>query len=171
MNQNTNEAGQIAINREAIAEAALQAYQLPDNVRCVNYRPWSSVDPSDLITFVNVFFDEQTDENPVKLAFHVRFTPEGVVQDVFALDMHGKRIGQRGDVTGLLVKDCINLELWQGLHPEIAAIDADSHVGRSVCVLLAQLQSVIETQIELEPEYVAQLKEMGICQARIWYFG
>ena len=69
------------------------------------------------------------------------------------------------------VSQAINTELWSGLDPEIAAIDADSHVGRMVVVLLAQIQAVIEVQTELESDHRELLIRMALRQANCWYFG
>ncbi|MGU7773704.1 hypothetical protein ACV229_26420 [Burkholderia sp. MR1-5-21] len=69
------------------------------------------------------------------------------------------------------VRHRLDMAFWSDLDPEVADLDADSHVGRAVCGLLVRLQSVVNTQAELESEHVDLLKQIGIRQSSIWLFG
>lgn len=69
------------------------------------------------------------------------------------------------------VRTRIDMEFWSNLDPEVADLDADSHVGQAVCGLLVHLQRVVNTQAELESDHVYLLKQIGIRQSGIWLFG
>nr|WP_057929857.1 hypothetical protein [Burkholderia ambifaria] len=79
---------------------------------------------------------------------------------------------QHNSISGTVpVRTRIDMEFWSNLDPEVAALDADSHVGQAVCGLLVHLQSVVNTQAELESDHVYLLKQIGIRQSGIWLFG
>ncbi|MBN3785507.1 hypothetical protein [Burkholderia sp. Ac-20353] len=69
------------------------------------------------------------------------------------------------------VRRRIDLDFWSDLDPEVADLDAESHVGQAVFGLLVHLQSVANTQAVLESELVDLLKQIGIRQSSIWLFG
>lgn len=60
------------------------------------------------------------------------------------------------------VRTRIDMEFWSNLDPEVADLDADSHVGQAVCGLLVHLQRVVDTQAELS-------LTMSTCSSRLEY--
>jgi hypothetical protein len=44
----------------------------------------------------------------------------------------------------LMVRDCIRMDLFGAMDPEVLNLEADCHVGHAVVVLAAQIQAVVE---------------------------
>jgi hypothetical protein len=70
-----------------------------------------------------------------------------------------------------LVRDRVDMATWKDLDPEVADLPVSTHVGGVVSELLTQLQGIIQTQTEMESEFIQQLKEIGRRQSEIWLFG
>lgn len=70
-----------------------------------------------------------------------------------------------------LVRDRVDMATWKDLDPEVADLPVSTHLGGVVSELLSQLQCIIQTQTEMESEFIQQLKEIGRRQSEIWLFG
>ncbi|MBN3761341.1 hypothetical protein [Burkholderia sp. Ac-20365] len=71
---------------------------------------------------------------------------------------------------GVTVKEAIDADLWDGLHPEIAAIGATSAVGLAAVQLLNSVALTLRIP-DLEPSIREILITEALHQCRVWYFG
>lgn len=86
--------------RESLADDVFSAYLFGDDVTVETHNSWNTDDPNDWTKIVYVTYadnDPQADSS--KISFHVRFAPDGKIEDAYGLDMaRGNDIGRRGDV-------------------------------------------------------------------------
>lgn len=76
-----------------IADQAFSAFDFGGDVEIVNSSGWDTSDPNDL-TAILIGEEYGSSEPPFKISFHVRFDPEGKIDEVYALDMQsGNDIG------------------------------------------------------------------------------
>lgn len=72
---------------------------------------------------------------------------------------------------GPLVRDRVDMAIWSELAPTVAGLEEDSVVGRAVVDLLTQFETLIKAQVKMESYNVEQLKEIGVDQCHVWFYG
>jgi len=84
--------------RVNVANEAFIMYDFGEGNTCGSSEGWDVSDPEDLIKAVYIeFADADKDAPSEKISFHVRFTSEGVIDEVYALDVRtGNYVGQAG---------------------------------------------------------------------------
>ena len=63
------------------------------------------------------------------------------------------------------------MAIWSELAPAVADLEEDTVVGLAVVGLLTQLEISIKAQTRLEAYNVEQLKEIGVDQCHVWFYG
>lgn len=93
MSQNTAEN-----DRQSTADDEFAKYNFGEGVTVEESDGWNTDDKDDYTKIVYVSYDDDAPEDDShKVSFHVRFTPDGKVDDVYALEMErGNDIGSRG---------------------------------------------------------------------------
>ena len=93
------ETGSLVKSRGNIADDVLAAYDFGEGVTVVEQDNWNTDDPNDYTKIVYVeYVDEKPEGDSHKVSFHVRFNPDGSIDDAYALEMDGGNdIGHRGD--------------------------------------------------------------------------
>lgn len=86
-------------SRESLADEAFGGYFFGEGVYVVESDNWHTCDKDDFTRIVYVRYDDDMPgADSHKVSFHVRFTPDGVVNEVYALEMeHGQQIGTCGN--------------------------------------------------------------------------
>lgn len=69
------------------------------------------------------------------------------------------------------VKDCVSARFVAELDDDILDCEVDSYVGRAVLGLLVQLQAILDSNPDLEPDHAETLIALGVRQAQVWMFG
>jgi hypothetical protein len=75
-------------NKEVQADDAFEGYDFGDNVEVEDSDHWDTNEPLDYTKIVYVRY-AVTDETTSKVSLHVRFYPNGSIQEVYALEMTG----------------------------------------------------------------------------------
>jgi len=75
------------------------------------------------------------------------------------------------DGKGPFVRDRVDMAIWSELAPAVADLEEDTVVGLAVVGLLTQLEISIKAQTRLEAYNVEQLKEIGVDQCHVWFYG
>lgn len=85
------------IDREALAEAEFIGYDFGEGVQVLDHNRWDTNDEADITKIAYLEYDDDApDADSHKATFHVRFRPDGSIDDVYALEVKsGNRIGQR----------------------------------------------------------------------------
>lgn len=97
--------------------------------------------------------------------------PANEFADTGGLNSSGDQSRPCGVSSEPLVRDRVDMATWKDLDPEVADLPVSTHVGGVVSELLTQLHGIIQTQTEMESEFIQQLKEIGRRQSEIWLFG
>lgn len=83
--------------REALADDEFESYNFGEGVTVSQSDNWDKNEADDLVKIVYVTFDDDLpDADSSKISFHVRFNPDGSVDDAYGLDMEsGNDVGFR----------------------------------------------------------------------------
>ena len=91
-------------SRSDIADAEFERYDFGPDVTVLQSDNWDTSDKDDLTKIVYIEGDSQ-DEDSERISFHVRFNPDGTVDDAYGLLMrNGADIGNRGVIAESLVE-------------------------------------------------------------------
>lgn len=85
--------------REALADAEFELYDFGDGATVAGFDNWDTNDHADFTRMVYLTFDDDApDSDSERVSFHVRFNPDGTVDDAYGLLMRtGADIGTRPD--------------------------------------------------------------------------
>lgn len=72
---------------------------------------------------------------------------------------------------GPFVRDRVDMAIWEELAPAVANLEEDSVVGRAVIDLLTRMETLIKAQTTMEDYNVEQLKQVGVDQCHVWFYG
>ncbi|PNE59582.1 hypothetical protein A8H39_00075 [Paraburkholderia fungorum] len=99
-------------------QQVIHHYVWPTNVEIIGRRGWNLVTRQHLQCFVDVCYlgsgEPSCNSGRMRLDFHVEFDKNGAVSEAYALDMHEKIAGYRGDVD-------FGPAVWTGQYEQAAA--------------------------------------------------